>query len=416
MCNKLFLLMFAVLLLILAGNATAKIDPATVTTGHVYLFDNVTGTQLPDDSANNNAGTIVGNPQVVAGLGSKALHFDGAHDGVQIPDSAHINTGGPWPNRTVVAVFNCDNVNKPGKQTIWDEGGRTRGMVIYVFAGQVYVGAWNRAEYNWNGAWLSAPISSNTWYAVAFVLRGGTEAVEDNKFEMWLDGELVGEAPGGQMHGHGDNNGIGFTNQNTRFHDDDGSGSNRDFFGGSIDEVWILNDALTGAELGAWQSSKTWPYANGPTPSDGAKYEDTWVSLSWMPGAFTASHNVYLGDNFDDVNNATPDSNVFRGNQGTTFYVAGFPGYAFPDGLVPGTTYYWRIDEVNDAEPNSPWKGSVWSFFVPSLDRRLGHETALRVFRRRPEHRGQRYRRTAAGGCNLYAQHAGIGQDVLLAR
>jgi hypothetical protein len=33
--------------------------------------------------------------------------------------------------------------------------------------------------------------------------------------------------------------------------------------------------------------------------------------------------------------------------------------------LEPGTTYYWRIDEVNEADPNSPWKGSVWSFSIP---------------------------------------------------
>ncbi|MFC1794809.1 hypothetical protein ACFL3Q_14630, partial [Planctomycetota bacterium] len=58
-------------------------------------------------------------------------------------------------------------------------------------------------------------------------------------------------------------------------------------------------------------------------------------------------------------------SGVFRGNQDLTFYVAGFPGYAYPDGLVPGITYYWRIDEVNEAEPNSPWKGDVWNFTVP---------------------------------------------------
>jgi len=37
----------------------------------------------------------------------------------------------------------------------------------------------------------------------------------------------------------------------------------------------------------------------------------------------------------------------------------------FPDGLVNGTTYYWRIDEVNEADPNSPWKGDVWSFSIP---------------------------------------------------
>ena len=33
--------------------------------------------------------------------------------------------------------------------------------------------------------------------------------------------------------------------------------------------------------------------------------------------------------------------------------------FAYPDGLAPGTTYYWRIDEFNNADPNSPWKGPV---------------------------------------------------------
>jgi hypothetical protein len=37
----------------------------------------------------------------------------------------------------------------------------------------------------------------------------------------------------------------------------------------------------------------------------------------------------------------------------------------YPDGLVPGTTYYWRIDEVNETEPNSPWKGEIWNFSIP---------------------------------------------------
>jgi len=92
-------------------------------------------------------------------------------------------------------------------------------------------------------------------------------------------------------------------------------------------------------------------------------HEDTWVTLSWKPGDFAVSHDVYLGDNFDDVDSGTGDT--FRGNQGSTFYVAGFPGFAYPEGLVPGTTYYWRIDEVNDLHPESPWKGEVWSFSVP---------------------------------------------------
>jgi len=105
------------------------------------------------------------------------------------------------------------------------------------------------------------------------------------------------------------------------------------------------------------------PRAYNPTPADGAIHPDTWVSLSWSSGSFAVSHDVYLGDNFDDVNDGVGDT--FRGNQPSTVFVAGFPGFPYPDGLVPGSTYYWRIDEVNDLNPNSPWKGDVWSFTVP---------------------------------------------------
>jgi hypothetical protein len=105
--------------------------------------------------------------------------------------------------------------------------------------------------------------------------------------------------------------------------------------------------------------------AYNPDPADGAYYTGTWANLSWSPDEAAVSHDVYFGDNYDDVANGTGDT--FRVNQGRdiNFYIVGFPGYAYPDGLVPGTTYYWRIDEVNEADPNSPWKGDVWSFSIP---------------------------------------------------
>ncbi|MFC1794400.1 carbohydrate binding domain-containing protein, partial [Planctomycetota bacterium] len=102
--------------------------------------------------------------------------------------------------------------------------------------------------------------------------------------------------------------------------------------------------------------------ASEPDPVDGSFIEQTWATLSWIPGELAVSHDVYMGENLDDVNNGAGDT--FRGNQTDEFYVAGFPGFAYPDGLVNGTTYFWRIDEVNDADPNSPWKGDVWSFTV----------------------------------------------------
>ena len=134
------------------------------------------------------------------------------------------------------------------------------------------------------------------------------------------------------------------------------------YFEGVMDEVLIYNRALSAAEI---KKLAPRPTAWGPVPADGALYMDTWVSLSWEPGDFAVSHDVYFGEDFDGVSDATPDSDVFRSNQAGTFFMAGFPGYPYPEGLVPGTTYYWRIDEVNEADPNSPWKGDIWSFSIP---------------------------------------------------
>ncbi|MFC1633745.1 LamG domain-containing protein [Planctomycetota bacterium] len=104
-------------------------------------------------------------------------------------------------------------------------------------------------------------------------------------------------------------------------------------------------------------------YATQPDPPDGALYDDTWVTLIWSPGETAASHDVYMSDNLDDVTNGTGDA--FRGNQPSAFFVAGFPGFPYPDGLVAGTTYYWRIDEV-EADGATKYEGPVWSFSIPS--------------------------------------------------
>ncbi|HUU18123.1 MAG TPA: PA14 domain-containing protein [Sedimentisphaerales bacterium] len=104
--------------------------------------------------------------------------------------------------------------------------------------------------------------------------------------------------------------------------------------------------------------------AFNPSPAEGEIYLDTWASLAWSAGATAASHDVYFSDNFDDVNDGTPDSSGFQGNQPSTFLVVGFPGFAYPDGLVPGTTYYWRVDEI-EVDGTTIHKGIVWSFWIP---------------------------------------------------
>jgi hypothetical protein len=103
--------------------------------------------------------------------------------------------------------------------------------------------------------------------------------------------------------------------------------------------------------------------AYGPDPSNGSVIESAWTQLKWRANPAAVSHNIYVGEDFDEVNAGTGDT--FWGNQAITNLIVGFPGFPFPGGLIGGTTYYWRIDEVNEADPTAPWKGMIWSFSIP---------------------------------------------------
>ncbi|MHC4703735.1 MAG: PA14 domain-containing protein, partial [Planctomycetota bacterium] len=106
-------------------------------------------------------------------------------------------------------------------------------------------------------------------------------------------------------------------------------------------------------------------FAVEPIPADGGLYEDTSAVLSWLPGLNAVSHDVYFSENLADVEAGTPGAPGFQGNQVETFFTVGIAGTPVPDGLVPGTTYYWRIDEI-EADGVTINRGDVWSFTVPS--------------------------------------------------
>jgi hypothetical protein len=140
-------------------------------------------------------------------------------------------------------------------------------------------------------------------------------------------------------------------------------GINNYWFHGRIDDVRLYNWPLSANEIQiVMEGGEGFPLARRPDPQDAAVLGATWVNLSWMPGSFTVSHDLYFGTSFDDVNEGA--EGTFVGNPATPSQVVGFTGFPAPEGLVPGTTYYWRVDEVNDANPNSPWKGDVWSFTI----------------------------------------------------
>ena len=110
-----------------------------------------------------------------------------------------------------------------------------------------------------------------------------------------------------------------------------------------------------------WSFTTVTGQATQPGPADGALIVETSATLSWIPGVTAASHDVYIGDSFDSVDSGA--EGTFAGNQTATSLTVGLPGSPLPDGLVRGTTYYWRIDEV-EADGTTIYKGAVWSFTI----------------------------------------------------
>jgi hypothetical protein len=85
--------------------------------------------------------------------------------------------------------------------------------------------------------------------------------------------------------------------------------------------------------------------AQAPSPTNGASGVLVSANLSWTAGAGATAHDVYFGTN------PAPGAGEFQGNQAGTTFAPGTLAYA--------TTYYWRIDEENEAGTTT---GSVWSF------------------------------------------------------
>jgi len=74
------------------------------------------------------------------------------------------------------------------------------------------------------------------------------------------------------------------------------------------------------------------------------------VTVSWRAGREAAKHNVYLSDSNQAVIDGTaPVTTVSQASYG-------------PLSLDLGKTYYWRVDEVNEAETPAIWQGDVLNF------------------------------------------------------
>jgi hypothetical protein len=347
MYRKSYLLISFVFVLSVASNVSANL------VAH-WKFDDGSGGKARDSSGNGYDGTLFGDPQWITGHSGGGLDFDGNGDYVELPISPLLSS---LTNSTFATWV--DFSNQGGSwQRIFDFGINTTYNMFLTprmgTSGAMRFAITISGSANEDMTTTSATLASG-WHHVAVTLDA-----DNNVHSLYLDGELVAENTNARY----TPSSLGETTQNwlgRSQYSADG------YFDGSLDDFRIYDRLLTPGQVRDLYNDHppTFTQAYDPDPKDGAIHPNTWATLSWKLGDLAVSHDVYMGENFDDVNEATHDSELFRGNTTDDFYFAGFPGSAYPDGLVNGTTYYWRIDEVNNANAASPWKGAVWSFTVP---------------------------------------------------
>jgi len=347
MCKKLlYLTCLSLVLGLFMPNLTNATDESLV---GWWMLDEGSGDRAADSSGYGNNGTLFG-PNWVVGQIKGALSFSG-QSYVEVPDAPSLNSFG-----NTVTISAWISANSLGNwRGILVKGGipvvASPGLDEAPFAMQMWGDGALRFAANWgqpaggtgNGTWNSSNlrIPVGQWAHVAITYDGST-------IRFFIDGEMDPEEVPQELV-------FGTTDQPLSLGVDWPGGD--EFYDGAMDDVRLYSRALTQEELRIVMTGApltTPPHATFPNPEDGSVDVPRDDDLSWEPGPFDVTHDVYFGSGFDDINDATTDSAVYQGRQSETIYVL--------DRLELGQTYYWRIDEVNAPPDNTIFKGSIWSF------------------------------------------------------
>ena len=325
-----------------------------------WKFDDGAGDVATDKSGNGNHGTLVGGSNWVAGIiGSGALSFDSGDGFVEIAHDASLDlpdalTIAAWVNLGDLSTYyfvvhkgpsGTAGNNYPGNFALRTEVNSGRLQLLHQTSeGQTF------ATYN-----SDLTVTAGQWHHVAATL------VKDGPVNLYIDGVPTGTTDPSQTFGVLNKASVKIGGRTDSY----------SFWKGEIDDVQIYNHALTMEEIQATMTGLSFEIAGIGSPADGAVDVFREVRLSWTPGVFASTHNVYLGTAFDDVSAADIDTPM------DVLVSLGQTEDAFEAGILEfGQTYYWRVDEVNGAPDNTVYQGDVWSFTVEPLSIPITNITA----------------------------------------
>lgn len=212
-----------------AGNLVMwlKADAGTNTTTNAGSI-----TSWNDQSGNgNNASNLGTSPLFRRALCSynPGIDFTG-RQGLSISNTPDINTSSNTAKSIALVIRTGSDVNT--RQLIYEEGGGTHGLNLYLESGNLFANLWVSRSDNAG----SVPVAANTTYAVMFVYDGG-----NTRWDLYLNGSLAVSDVSVQssLPSHGGAIGLGEINATTRY-DGNNVGSG-DVFQGSIMEMAYYN-------------------------------------------------------------------------------------------------------------------------------------------------------------------------------
>jgi hypothetical protein len=300
-----------------------------------WKFDEGEGS-IAYDSAGNNDGTLTNGPTWTASGINGSLIFDGADDYVEIANDEVFDIA----DKLSLSAWIRPNGFDSRILSKWRSGNLAYilgllpdGELFFAFSSDCSWDSGGNGPDGWQVNSIQT-VDIGTWSHCAAVHDESTIRVYVNGDETIRTSVSASICTAGS---EGVKIGI----------DGDGYGP----FNGLIDEVRIYDRALSAEDVRQLYREGLGGKAYWPEPEDGQEYVDPDTVLGWQPGDGAVSHDVYLGTNSNDVNDADTLSPEFMDNVDVTAFD--------PCGLELITTYYWRIDEVNG--PNTV-KGDVWTF------------------------------------------------------
>lgn len=229
---KLIVIFFSIFFLLEASNAKAQ--------GFLYTYSSDTAICLGGSA-----------DLKINILDSAAVFHTGSNDYISIPSHDEINRT-VILDRTIALWFRANN--NTNRQVLYEEGGTTNGINIYLLNGRIYVNVWGS---NIMLGDLSASVAAGQWHHIALVVDGGLALLVPN-FKMYMDGNLIGSTYNVALITgipiHNSDIHIGFSG-NTRY--TDGAINGSFYYSGFLDEFKLWNSALTGAQIAAemWKGS-----------------------------------------------------------------------------------------------------------------------------------------------------------------